>query len=471
MDQGKNVDDNSPAGAFLKGAKHAACVLTPYVAGIAAGAATANPVYGILAYPAAGLLLEPVCGPPDPGNLPGAYGIPFLGGQCQESYCIKFTATNVILGDTSGQFSCGMMGPITGLDWSHRDVGGNLGWDAVVYRGDTVVGGGHDFVYTDPAGDVTCFLARQDGGVDDCGNRSPTYLPNPGSPGLPPPSYPQLPWTPDGRPQLPGTNIPQPYLPPGFGKPIYLPIVTPPIVLPISPSFPITIPLNVSGTLAGTLNIYVGGSITIKYPDGTIAQQVDLSEITDLLSLMKTEMDEIKACACRPLPGGSFEIVQIPYLPAGTDCSPSVFPLSVEPGSLDTAKALLLQQTVSKAVEGCKKGTPPQLPETEIFSARTYYDSEEIFSPLIGPEVHSVRLQIHQFSGSSREITSFPSASQYKFGSFCFSLPPLGSAGDSVYVFDQSTFLTLPTRVGRGYIRLLLKPGTSFTLYDTGERL
>jgi hypothetical protein len=43
--------------------------------------------------------------------------------------------------------------------------------------------------------------------------------------------------------------------------------------------------------------------------------------------------------------------------------------------------------------------------------------------------------------------------------------------GDYIYVFDEQTYIPLPKRGKSGKLRILMKRGISFNVYDSGERL
>jgi hypothetical protein len=65
----------------------------------------------------------------------------------------------------------------------------------------------------------------------------------------------------------------------------------------------------------------------------------------------------------------------------------------------------------------------------------------------------------------------FPSANQRKFGSVGFSIKPIGGGGKPIYIYDEDTYIPFPKRSKVGRLRILLKRGLSFEVYDTGERL
>jgi hypothetical protein len=456
--------------AFLKGAQHAACVLAPYLAGIGAAAASKKPQYAVLAYPAAQLLLEPFCGPPEePWPIP-AYGHPFLGGQCPESYVFK---TNYLTVDDSlggsGYYYTYMTGPVLEYDLVQGASQNGTTWQ-IKYKDRNYPNGNIDDtrLLTSYWKKDTVSFSKQSGGPDNCGNPPPIYVPSSGAPAKP---YPPALSDPDGNPVLPPVDFPSPYQPPGHDKPIYLPVSTPSVPIPLPISFPITVPISVGGVAVGGINIAFNGTFEISYSSSSPGGEVDLSGIETSLTRIKTELDEVKACAClKPPAPPEVETLGVPIL-STSECSTESLPLSVERGALSPAVLSRFLKSAEAAVLGCRAKAPEQKEETLLFSGTSTLQALELYSPAVSPEVISVRLRITNYSsGASREITTFPGTNQRKFGSLGWS-NAVGGAGPYQYVFDESTLFYLPPRAKNGYVRLLLKEGISFSLYDTGERL
>lgn len=69
------------------------------------------------------------------------------------------------------------------------------------------------------------------------------------------------------------------------------------------------------------------------------------------------------------------------------------------------------------------------------------------------------------------KIDLFPASNQRKFGSVSFVTDGVQGGGDYVYVFDTETYIPLPTRGKEGRLRILMKKGLSFEVYDSGERV
>lgn len=246
-----------------------------------------------------------------------------------------------------------------------------------------------------------------------------------------------------------------------------MPIVFPPIVLKPDISFPITVPVNVGGIKVGDLILKFDGTIELNF-----GQSQGGGESKDYTAIL----NEIKACACpKPAPPVcDYDLVDIPYLDTSDSANPckvSNFKLQVAPGGLSTQNADRLLSTTVAAVNGCKAAKPVQEPEVLIAVGAVPDDAPEQFTPPIPPEIVSVRIRITSVPSSLSKIQLFPGAEQYKFGSVAFSLIPARAGGDYVYIFDRDTYIPLPRRAKSGVIRLLLKAGVGWEVYDTGERL
>jgi hypothetical protein len=300
-------------------------------------------------------------------------------------------------------------------------------------------------------------FGRLDGLPDNCGDLP--YLPP--SPPIQPP-FPDPPNDPDGNPILPPwTPPPIPWTPPGAPRPIFLPITFPPVVIPIAPTFPISIPINLGGVKIGEINIGFNGDIKISFG----------AEKSENLDELKKLLEEIKECACEGGSAPSTQVVNVPYVADDNPCAIVTLPLEVVSGAYSTDKANKMSASAGLALLGCEGKLPEQEDEALLGTGITANPAVEQFVTGISPDVKSVRLSITGFSaGLVRSVSTFPAANQRLYGSMGFSLLPTGAAGDYIYVYDSETYLALPKRGKNGVIRLLLKPSVAWSLYDTGER-
>lgn len=459
----------SPEEALADAFVNHSCVIAPILGAVAVGSAlVGNEPFAALLLPAVGIqtarcLLQPYKADKGPG-----YGIPLLGGQCPKGYNIIATWTRYT--DSSGSTGQsdlsrnGILGPISVRERSFR-----FGLQSTSQAGRLLVTDGTGAAVidiTDGFGIVPGTFVFQyipyPNNPDNCGSQPPIYIPDPPGNPLPP-----IVRDPDGNPILPPYNTPTPYQPDPNKPPVYLPIIIPQLILKPTLSFPLSFPINIGTLQVGTVNLSIDGTFTIETSKpSTSAEQKDYSKI----------LEEIKACACpRPMPPVcSYDLVDIPFLDttdSASPCKPATFKLSIEPGGLSSRNSERLQSTVAAAIVGCASVKPEQKQEVLIATGTVPDNPVEAFTPPIGPEIVSVRIRILNIPLTAPRVSSFPAANQYKFGSAAFSLLPARAGGDYVYLFDQDTYLPLPRRGKDGTIRLLLRGGTSWEVYDTGERL
>lgn len=191
---------------------------------------------------------------------------------------------------------------------------------------------------------------------------------------------------------------------------------------------------------------------------------------SDSLKKIYEKLGQIKDCVCAP--EVDLDLLYVPFVDASVDCQVETASLLVPRGSVSPSLVTKLNASTELARQKCLEEEVVQLPQSLIYSASTTVEGRELFSGEIPPEVVSLRLSITEVREDGPPIISiYPEAKQRKFGSVSFVLESINGGGDYVYVFDQETYLPLPKRGKKGKLRLLLKGGLSFNLYDTGERL
>ena len=245
----------------------------------------------------------------------------------------------------------------------------------------------------------------------------------------------------------------------------------------------------------GTLNIPIGpikigslfpiqfdlnfGGIRIGFeqnPDGTLKRRPvnpDPDNPADSyegqIELLK-KLEQIRQCVCSP--PVDIQALFLPTVAGFPNCQDEVQQLMVASGSISPDTVQKFVETAALAKNYCDSQNPPQLPETAIYSASTTQDGRELFTGEIPPEVVSLRLVITEIrEGAPDKISLYPASNQRKFGSVSFVLASISGGGDYIYVFDTDTYLPLPKRAKTGRLRILMKSGLSFTVFDTGERL
>lgn len=249
------------------------------------------------------------------------------------------------------------------------------------------------------------------------------------------------------------------------------------------PSFQGTINMPFSNVRIGSLlplnfDIDIGG---LRFgfgqnPDGVLVPREvrpDLEEPADdreLLRKIQKGLADIRECVCKP--EVEMDMLFVPLLQESADCELATETLLVPKGSVSPSLFDKFVRTAMFGVKGCQGETPEQLPQSLIYAASTTQDGRELFTPKFGVEVVSLILKITEIRPDGPgKISLYPASNQRKFGSVSYVLATVDGGGDYVYVFDTETYLPLPRRTKPGKLRLLLKKGLSFEVYDSGERL
>jgi hypothetical protein len=307
-------------------------------------------------------------------------------------------------------------------------------------------------------------LSRVDGQADNCGNPPPVVLP----PVEPPPGidpYPAPPNLPPGggdQPVKPDTDSPD-------APPYYIPWTVPPIIIPIAPiiapqfkpnlSVPITIPVNIpiqfSPNITGTINVQIGPDGNIRTPPDLLCECEYQPEPPDgPVTCPDTTLFNIPFYSCTS--GGSFEEEVI----------------TVVSDSLPSGLFEKLLSSANLAEVGCESLTPDQEPESLIDSGRSGdVIVEPQYSAILPEEVVSVEIRLSNYSQEEyRELTTFPGGGQRKFGAVSYCLADSEGGACQVYLWDEKTYYRLPRRLKSARMKIMLRPGISWQLWDTGER-
>ncbi len=140
--------------------------------------------------------------------------------------------------------------------------------------------------------------------------------------------------------------------------------------------------------------------------------------------------------------------------------------------SISSQLAASFDASAELGLEGCvcDNGVEQQN-AMELWTSQSTVSSRVQFSPVISEDVRSVVLQINSYE--LNEIRLYVLAGQQsegKFGSINVSIDQFDSAGQQTYLWTSETYVRLPARTKPIRVRVTTKPGTNFTLWDTGER-
>lgn len=409
--------------------------------------------------------------PPDDGKPP-AY-LPNLGGQCPVPYSVEVRGTWRRADGVTGSpvmAVASFNGPIGSLFQESRPLtngqyslvirfsyGGGQFFDAL-----SVTGGG-----SDPDNEVFwesfffSILRRVDGAADNCGDPPIIYvLPPPAPPGIDPPPAP---------PKLPGGGGTVPIKPPGYppsAPPIYLPWLIPPIIIPIKPTIapnfniPVSVPINIPISFPISVSPTINGTIVVQIdPDGNIRTP------PDLLCPCQSDPDS---------PGGLAPVTtqfDIPYFECGQNKGFKSETIQAVASSIPSGLFDRLLSSSNLAEVGCEVVSrvpvaPVQLTGgnvTGVIGIVSYFTVTD-------EKVKVVRLKIFpQRVDDFRETTIFQGTGQRLFAVLSWSLEN-GQGGPAVECWDHITDFKLPESSKKRVVKILLKPGLRWELWDTGDR-
>jgi hypothetical protein len=315
-------------------------------------------------------------------------------------------------------------------------------------------------IFPDLGDYVSITLTPLDGSQDSPDYPSPIPYPLPPGVELPPgwPDAPRIPggggnqpiYDPDNPTQQPREWLPWKVLP--IPLPIFVqPTLSVPINAPIS--IPISIPVSISPQIDAPITIQLDPDGNIRTPPDLICECPKGDDGEGPITL-PTSVLEIPYFACSPTP--AFQTVDV-----------TVVSSSVPADLLDK-----LLSSANLAELGCECTNPEQKPASRLSSGRSgALIVAPQYSEELPPEVVSVEIRLSDYSQDDyRELSTFPGAGQRKFGAIAYCL--LGSDGgaDQVYLWDENTYYRLPNRLKPARLKVILRPGISWEVWDTGER-
>jgi hypothetical protein len=205
------------------------------------------------------------------------------------------------------------------------------------------------------------------------------------------------------------------------------------------------------------------------HPRPTNPNPVDPAKPETSYDDLKELLNQIKDCVCQP--DVDLDMLFLPYVDAASSCDVETATLLVPKGSVSENLVQAFNNSAVLASTKCEENAIVQKPRTLIYAATTLPGGGELFTGDIASEVRSLVIVITAIDNPSlRIIDLYPDAKQRKFGSVSFVLSDVNGGGDYIYIFDTESFVPLPKRGKPGRLRILMKPGISFSVYDSGER-
>lgn len=202
-----------------------------------------------------------------------------------------------------------------------------------------------------------------------------------------------------------------------------------------------------------------------------------LKEISNKLTTAEELLEEIKDCTCDENPDIELETFNAPLAECtgseGDKSAEKVFvPLQVLKDSISAQLAASFDASAELGLEGCVcDNAVEQANAMELWTSQSTMSTRVQFSPVIPAEVMSVVLQINSYELNEVRLYVLAGVqSEGKFGSLNVSIDQFDSAGMQTYLWTSETYVRLPARTKPIRVRVTTKPGTNFTLWDTGER-
>lgn len=202
-----------------------------------------------------------------------------------------------------------------------------------------------------------------------------------------------------------------------------------------------------------------------------------LKNLQDAIDNAVETLSEIEECVCNGGSGNEIENVVIPVTVCdgneGDKTATKQFEtLQVLKDSVTAALIEKFDNSAEEAIVGCESNNyVEQQNAMELYTASTTQGNEVIFTPEIPPEVMSVVCEINSYN--TLEIRLYKLAgeqSEAKFGFMHIAADQFNSGGDPQYLWTRQTYFRLPPRTKPIRLRISTKPGTNFTIWDTGER-
>lgn len=445
----ENVEDFFCSNTFRSGALTAAA-FTAY---------GAPPVAGVAGL---GLVASLAFCPNEQENINLGTDPPFEGGQCPVDYTVVYERD--IFGDgnitTVGPITAtGPLGPLFQLP--------GLGPNQIVYEqlqevgtpNQRPIGGGPSGLFNTASDGSAAVrsVSRQDGLPDDCGSIG-------GEPSAFEQPIISLP-APDPATETVEVDITIEFEP-GDQIEVRLPFSN----FRVDKLFPVEVYVDVGG-------------VGFNYQDRSLRPSLEVnfgSDDNPLSPILRDRrrddvLREIEECACEDETAPALETVNVAYPNSNRETGEGqvgFFTVTQVQNSLNAAQRQVIAEAAEAAVDDVEMfyPLPEQLDEAAIFSGTAPPSGGILFSPVLSDEIRSVRLVINSFVDENVPAVLAMGPNQRKFGTLAYSLEDDSSQSEGPFVWSEDTYFKLPETPKAGKVGVLLRPGTAFTLFDTGER-
>lgn len=200
-------------------------------------------------------------------------------------------------------------------------------------------------------------------------------------------------------------------------------------------------------------------------------------KINDALDNALDVLSEIKECVCDENSNLELETAVLALAECsgeeGSKSATKVFrTLQVLKDSVTTELVQEFDQSAELGLVGCEcDNSVSQENAMEIFSGIITDSNSVVYSPVLDMTIRAVVLTINDYDRLHTRIYRMagPEA-EGDYGWMAVSADQFSSGGHVTRLVSKETYLRLPESTKPNRIRLSLRKGTSFTLWDTGER-
>lgn len=245
--------------------------------------------------------------------------------------------------------------------------------------------------------------------------------------------------------------------------------------------------ISIDSAIPFEFSFDVGGQRFRSNDEGTEPEPPDVTrdkakakrdkQIKDALDSANELLSEIKECVCDESSNLELETAVLALTEctgeAGNQAATKVFrTLQVLKDSVTPELVEEFDQSAELAIVGCEcNNTVPQINAMEIFSGTITDRNSVVFSPVLDMTIRAVVLTINDYDRLHTRIYRMAGTeAEGDYGWMAVSADQFSSGGHVTRLVSRETYLRLPNATKPLRVRLSLRKGTSFTLWDTGER-
>lgn len=245
--------------------------------------------------------------------------------------------------------------------------------------------------------------------------------------------------------------------------------------------------ISIDSTIPFEYSFDVGGTRFRTNDEGTEPEPPEVTrekdkakrdkQINDALEDAKDLLSEIKECVCNGDTNIELETAVLAIAECtgeeGNKSAQKVFrTLQVLKDSVSTELVSEFDASAELGLVGCEcDNSVEQENAMEIFSGNITDSNSVVYSPVLDMTIRAVVLTINDYERLHTRIYRMAGQeAEGDYGWMAVSADQFSSGGHVTRLISKETYLRLPESTKPARIRLSLRKGTSFTLWDTGER-